>query len=105
MIAPQHLELLGPDRLGGELDRLLHRGQREQLQQVVLQHVAGGAGRVVERRAAADADVLGHRDLHRVDVVGVPDRLEQLVGEAQRQQVLDGLLAQVVVDAEDVLRR
>jgi hypothetical protein len=37
-------------------------------------------------------------------VVGVPDRLEQRVGEAQRQQVLDRLLAQVVVDPEDVLR-
>jgi hypothetical protein len=36
-------------------------------------------------------------------VVGVPDRLEQRVGEAQRQQVLDRLLAQVVVDAEDVV--
>ena len=70
---------------------------------MVLQHVTRRAGGVVERRAAADADVLGHGDLHRVDVVGVPDRLEQLVGEAQRHDVLDRLLAQVVVDAEDVL--
>jgi hypothetical protein len=71
---------------------------------VVLQHVAGGAGLLVEGGAGADADVLGHGDLHGVDVVGVPDRLEQRVGEAQRQQVLDRLLAQVVVDPEDVLR-
>ena len=34
----------------------------------------------------------------------VPQRLEQRVGEAQRQDVLDRLLAQVVVDAEHVLR-
>ena len=34
----------------------------------------------------------------------VPDRLEQLVGEPQRHQILDGLLAQIVVDAEDVVR-
>jgi hypothetical protein len=33
-----------------------------------------------------------------------PDRLEHLVGEAQRQDVLDGLLAQVVVDTEDLVR-
>jgi hypothetical protein len=32
---------------------------------------------------------------------GVPQRLEQDVGEAQRQQVLDGLLAEVMVDPED----
>ena len=35
----------------------------------------------------------------------VPHRLEQRVGEAQRQDVLDRLLAQVVVDAEHVLAR
>ena len=71
---------------------------------MVLQDVAGRAGLLVEAGAAPDADVLGHRDLHGVDVVGVPDRLEQRVGEPQRQQVLDRLLAEVVVDAEDVLR-
>ena len=35
-----------------------------------------------------------------VDEVGVPDRLVQLVREAQGQDVLDRLLAEVVVDAE-----
>ena len=71
---------------------------------MVLDDVARRADAVVVRRAAADADVLGHRDLDVVDVVGVPDRLEQLVGEAQRQQVLHRLLAEVVVDPEDVVR-
>src|SRR5262249_12559548 len=33
---PQDLEFLGADRLSGELDRLLHRGEREQLEEVVL---------------------------------------------------------------------
>ncbi len=99
----QHLGLLGPDRLRVEGDRLLHRGQSQQLQHVVLQHVARSTRRVVEAGPAADADVLGHRDLHRVDEVAVPHRLEHRVGEPQRQQVLDGLLAQVVVDPEDVL--
>ena len=96
----EHLLLLGAQVLGVEGDRLLHRGERQQLQEVVLDDVAGGADAVVVARAAADADVLGHGDLHVVDVVGVPDRLEHLVGEAQRQQVLDRLLAQVVVDPE-----
>ncbi|BAS17985.1 hypothetical protein AHiyo8_62880 [Arthrobacter sp. Hiyo8] len=40
-----------------------------------------------------------------VNIVGVPQRLEQLVGEAQGQDVLDRLLAKVVVDAEDRVRR
>ena len=86
-------------------DRLLHRGQRQQLQQVVLDHVAGRADAVVVPGPAADPDVLGHGDLHVVDVAAVPDRLVHLVGEAQRQDVLHRLLAEVVVDAEHRLRR
>ena len=100
----QHLLLLGAQVLGVEGDRLLHRRQGEELQEVVLDDVARGADAVVVAGAPADADVLGHRDLHVVDVVGVPHRLEELVGEAQGEEVLDGLLAEVVVDAEDASR-
>ncbi len=96
----EHLFLFAAQVVRVEADRLLHGGQRQQLQQVVLDDVARGAHAVVVARAAADADVLGHGDLHVVHVLGVPQRLEELVGEAQRQQVLDGFLAQVVVDPE-----
>ena len=68
---------------------------------MVLDHVPGRADPVVVPGPAADADVLGHRDLDVVHVAAVPDRLEQRVGEPQREDVLDRLLAQVVVDAED----
>jgi hypothetical protein len=66
-------------------------------------HVAVGAGLLVEAAALAQAQRLGHVDLHVVDEVAVPDRLEQAVGEAERQDVLRRLLAQEVVDAEDLL--
>ncbi len=69
---------------------------------MVLHDVARGPGLFVELAAALDADVLGHRDLDVIDVVAVPDGLEDRVAEAQDDQVLDGLLAQVVVDAEDL---
>ena len=36
-------------------------------------------------------------------MVAVPDRLEQAVGEPQREDVLRRLLAEEVVDAEDLL--
>ena len=88
------------DRLRVERARLLHGGEGQQLQQMVLDDVPGRADAVVVAGPAADPDVLGHGDLHVVDVVAVPDRLVQLVGEPQRQQVLDRLLAEVVVDAE-----
>ena len=92
-------------RLGVEADRLLHGREGEELQEVVLQDVARRPGGVVEGGPALDADVLGHRDLHAVHVVGVPHGFEERVGEAQGEKVLHRLLAEVVVDAEDVLRR
>ncbi len=70
---------------------------------MILEHVAHDADAVVERAAVLDADRLGDGDLHVIDVVAVPDRLEDAVGEAEDQDVLDGLLAQVVVDAVDLL--
>jgi len=40
-----------------------------------------------------------------VDVLGVPNGLEQLVGKAQSEEVLHRLFAEVVVDAEHRVRR
>ncbi len=51
------------------------------------------------RVVLGQALLLGHGDLHVVDVLRVPQRLEDAVGEAQHQQVLHRLLAEVVVDA------
>ena len=99
----QHLDLLVADVVGREGHGRLHAEQRQQLEHVVLHEVAQGAGLVVVAGPRADADVLGRRDLDVVDEVAAPDRLEHAVREPERQHVLDGLLAQVVVDAEDLL--
>jgi len=99
----QDLDLLVAHVVRGEGDRRLHAQQAEQLEHVVLDQVAQGARAVVVARARPDAQVLGRGDLHVVDVVAVPQRLEHAVGEAERQQVLDGLLAEVVVDAEELV--
>ena len=58
---------------------------------------------LVERRALAEPERLRHVDLHVVDEVAVPDRLEEAVGEAEGEDVLRRLLAEEVVDAEDLL--
>ena len=71
------------------------------LEHVVLDHVADRPGLLVEPPPALHAEVLRHRDLHAADVVAVPDRLQKRVGEPEVQEVLDRLLAEVVVDAED----
>ena len=69
---------------------------------MVLEHVAHRAGFLVEGGAALDPDRLGHGDLHVVDELPVPDRLEDAVRKPKRQHVLHGLLAQIVVDPKDL---
>ena len=66
-------------------------------------HVAQRAGLVVVTAALFHAHGFGHGNLHVVDVAPVPDGLEDSVGETQRHDVLDGFLAQVVIDAIDLL--
>ena len=66
-------------------------------------HVAEGACVLVEGRPVADGERLRDVDLDVLDVVPVPDRFEQPVGEAQGEDVLRRLLAEVVVDPEDLL--
>ena len=80
----------------------LHQREREHLHEVVLDDVPQRPGLLVELAAALDAEALGDHHLDVVDVAPVPDRLEDRVGEPQRQDVLHRLLAHVVVDAEDL---
>jgi hypothetical protein len=42
-------------------------------------------------------------DLNTVDVVSIPGRTEELISEAEDEDVLDHLFSEVVVDTEDLL--
>ena len=95
----QHLELLLAHGVGVEGHRRLHGDQREQLDEVRLDHVAQGPRLLVVGAAVLHAEGLGGRDLHVVHELAVPHGLEDAVGEAQDQEVLHGLFSQVVVDA------
>ena len=66
-------------------------------------HVAIGAGLLVEADAIADVERLRHVDLHMVDEIAVPDRLEQAVGEPEGEDVLRRLLAEEMIDAENLV--
>ena len=79
--------------------RRIHRHRGNDLEQVVDHDVAQRPHRVIEVAAVLDAEALGHGDLHRRDVVAVPHRLEDRVGEAEVEDLLDPELAQEVVDA------
>ena len=91
------------DFVGVEGDGRLHRGHGEELEEMVGNHVAKGAGGFVEAAAMFDADGFGGGDLHVVDVIAIPERLDDVVREAEDHQVLDGLFAEVVVDAVDLI--
>ena len=97
-----HLHSLPAHRLGLEGDRRLHGDKRQQLHHVVLHHVAQRARLLIERAAALDADLFRGGDLNVIDIVPVPDGLEDAVGEAEDEDVLHRLLAQVMIDAEDL---
>ncbi len=97
-----HLELFVPHGVGVEMIGRLHRDQAQKLHQVVLHHVAHRAGLVVIGAAPVHPHGFGHRDLDMVDVLGLPQRFEQDVGKADGHQVLDGFLAQVMVDPVDL---
>ncbi len=96
----QHFQLLVAHAVGIQRHRRVHGDQAQQLQHVVLHHVAHGTGFIVVAAASLQPDRFGYRDLHVVDHVGGPQTLEDRVGEAQCHQVLHCLLAQIVVDAE-----
>ena len=68
---------------------------------MVLDHVANGAGLIVETAAAFDAEIFRHGDLHALDVVAIPERLHERVGEAEDHHVVDRPLAEIMVDAKD----
>ena len=98
----EQLRLAVANVLRGERVGRLHRHEREHLEQVVLDHVAQRAGLLVVAAAPLDAGGLGDRDLDVVDRLAAPGPLDHRVGEPEDQDVLHRLLAEVMVDAEDL---
>jgi len=70
---------------------------------MVRHHVAERAGLFIETAALFDADGFGRGDLHVVDVIAIPDRLEEAVGKSNCQDALDGFLAEKMIDAINLL--
>ena len=82
--------------------RRVHRQLRQDLQHVVLHHIADGTCFVIEMASVLNPEVFGHGNLDAADVVAVPQRLEHRIGETCVGDVLYWLLTQIVVNAEDV---
>ena len=94
----ERLYLFVADALGVDRAGRFHERERKDLHDVVLHDVAQSAGFFVEIAPLFYADRLRHGDLDVVDVIARPQGLEYGVGKTQRQDVLDGLFTEVVVD-------
>ena len=70
---------------------------------MVLEYVSYRPHAVVEGATTFDTKGLGHGDLDTRHIAAVPQRLEERVGKAEDEEVLNRLLAEVVVDPEDRL--
>ena len=68
-----------------------------------MHHVTQGPGFLVIAGTRADAQFFTDCDLNMIDGLAVPEFLENRVREPEHQNVLHGLFAQIMVDAEDLL--
>src|SRR6185295_7523472 len=57
---------------------------------------------VVEVAAVLDSEALGHRDLHALEVVAAPERLQHRVGETQVEDLVRAHLSEEVIDAKQL---
>src|SRR5256885_10083599 len=70
---------------------------------MVWDHVPQRTSRLIKAPAAADIKGLGHSDLNMIDMVTIPDRFKHAVGETQDQDILDRLLAEIVIDPVNLM--
>mmetsp|Transcript_1197 Transcript_1197/g.3360 ORF Transcript_1197/g.3360 Transcript_1197/m.3360 type:complete len:441 (+) Transcript_1197:13-1335(+) len=97
--AAEELDLLVSDILRVQRQRSLHADESENLQKMVLHDVADDADVVKVACAALDSEIFLEGDLDALDVVAVPDGLENGVGKPESHEVLHKLLPEVVIDA------
>ena len=99
----KHLHLFVANGFAVRADGRLHRQIRQHLEQVVLHHVTDGANLLIKRAPPLNPKILGHRNLHALDVRAIPKRLQQHIGKAEEQHAVDGLFAQVMVNTKNRL--
>ena len=85
------------------IDGRLHGNGAQQLQCVVLHHVAQCAGFFIKRTAFFNAEFFRNGDLNVGNVFAAPKRFKQRIAKAQGKQVLHRRLAQVMVDPKNLV--
>src|SRR5215831_11724690 len=69
---------------------------------MILDHVTQGSSLLIVASTGANAFVLSHRNLDMIDVFLIPQRFEDGIGKTHNQEILDGFLAEIVIDAKNL---
>jgi len=70
---------------------------------VILNYVADSSRLIIKSAAPLDTEIFGHRDLHTLDMVAIPERFQKRISKAEKEHVVHRPFSQVMVDAEDRL--
>src|ERR1051326_3812617 len=97
----KHLDLLVVQRLEIHIRWRLHRQQSHYLKHVILKDIANRPDLIIKSAPSIDSKIFCQGNLHAVDVVPVPYRLQEGVGKAEAKQVLHRFLTEVMVNAKD----
>src|SRR5262245_63469534 len=94
----EYFNFFVPKRFTIGSNRRLHRQVNQDLKQMVLNHVADGAGLIIERPPALNSEVFRHGDLHALDLIAVPERLEERIREAEEHHIVYWSFSQIMID-------
>src|SRR5438046_1909749 len=89
--------------VGAKIGGRFHCDKAKKLQQMVLHHVAQGAGGFVVPGAPFYPECFRGGDLDVIDVARVPDWLENRIGETENENVLRRLLPEKMIDAVSLI--
>lgn len=99
----KYFDLLVTDVIGMDGSRLLHCHQRQNLQQMILHHIANDSEFVEISAATLRAERFLEGNENRRDVLTIPCRVEELIAESDGHQVLHHFLAQVMVNTVELI--
>src|SRR5438477_9474174 len=82
---------------GSDIERSgrLNSGERCELEDVALNHVAQGTGSLIKAAAAFHAESFGCGDLNVVDVVAIPEWFKDAVSEAKNEKILNCIFSEI----------
>ena len=102
---PDRLHHLGrfiAPRLAVTTHRWFHGDVRQELQKMILNHVANRPRLLEKRSAPAHTEVFGQGDLHAFDMIAIPKRFDEGIRAAKQHEIVHRTFAEIVVDAKDL---